>query len=190
MPLSTRLYLALILCVAIGRLIELRHSSRNQRRLSARGATRRPEPGYRWMVLLHTSTLIGCAVETSLSERSFIPWLGWTALLVFVASSAGRWWVIVTLREHWNTQVMDSARLGVVTSGPYAFVRHPNYAAVFLEMLALPLIHTAWITALLATPAHLAILRQRIRLEEGVLMANHSYRSLMGGKPRFIPGVW
>ncbi len=187
---SNRLYLALLLCVAIGRLIELRHSGRNQRRLSARGATRSPEPGYRWMVLLHTVTLFACAIETTFFQRPFIPWLGWTALVMFLASIAGRWWVILTLHDHWNVQVMDSTSLGVITSGPYAFVRHPNYVAVFLEMLALPLIHTAWITALLVTPAHLVILRQRIRLEESVLMTNHSYRALMGVKPRFIPGVW
>ena len=85
---------------------------------------------------------------------------------------------------------MDSTRLGVVTSGPFRFVRHPNYAAVFAEMLALPLIHTAWITALAGSLAHLAVLTQRLSTEERVLFANPDYRAAMAGKPRFLPGLF
>jgi methyltransferase len=85
---------------------------------------------------------------------------------------------------------MDSARLGVVTSGPFRFVRHPNYAAVFTEMLALPLIHTAWITALVGSIAHAVVLSQRIAAEEQVLFANPEYRVAMTGKPRFLPGLF
>jgi methyltransferase len=85
---------------------------------------------------------------------------------------------------------MDSTRLGVITSGPFRFVRHPNYAAVFAEMLSLPLIHTAWITALAGSLAHVAILGQRLSTEERVLFANPEYRTVMGGKPRFLPGLF
>jgi len=85
---------------------------------------------------------------------------------------------------------VDSTQLGVVTSGPFHYVRHPNYAAVFVEMLALPLIHTAWITATLGTFAHVIVLMQRISAEERVLLANTDYRSAMGEKARFLPGVF
>jgi Uncharacterized protein conserved in bacteria len=101
-----------------------------------------------------------------------------------------RWWVIRTLGEHWNVQVVDSTRLGVIVSGPFRFVRHPNYAAVFAEMLALPLIHTAWITALVGSAAHIAVLAQRLATEERVLFADPSYRSAMASKPRFLPGLF
>jgi len=75
-------------------------------------------------------------------------------LALFVAANIVRWWVIRTLGEHWNVQVMDSTKLGVITTGPFRYVRHPNYAAVFVEMIALPLIHTAWMTALVGAIAH------------------------------------
>ena len=101
-----------------------------------------------------------------------------------------RWWVIRTLGEHWNVQVVDSTRLGVVSSGPFRFVRHPNYAAVFAEMIALPLIHTAWITAVAGALAHAVVLRQRLSTEERVLAANPDYRAAMAGKPRFLPGLF
>ena len=58
-----------------------------------------------------------------------------------------RFWVIATLGVHWNVRVVRSMPLGVVTAGPYRFVRHPNYVAVFVELLALPLVHGACLTA-------------------------------------------
>jgi methyltransferase len=78
----------------------------------------------------------------------------------------------------------------VITTGPFRFVRHPNYAAVFAEMVALPLIHTAWITALVGAFAHMAVLSQRLAMEERVLFANPDYRAAMAGKPRFLPGLF
>jgi methyltransferase len=68
-------------------------------------------------------------------------------------------------------------------------VRHPNYVAVFVELLALPLVHGAYVTALAGAAAHLWVLSHRIRAEEAVLMADESYRATMGPRPRFFPRV-
>ena len=81
---------------------------------------------------------------------------------LFTFANILRWWVIRTLAGHWNVEVMASTRVGVVTSGPYRWVRHPNYVAVVAELFALPMIHTAWITALVGTAAYLEILRRRV----------------------------
>jgi len=86
--------------------------------------------------------------------------------------------------------VMNSTGLGVITSGPFRYVRHPNYAAVFVEMLVLPLLHTAWITALLGSGAHILVLSQRLATEEKVLFSDARYRDAMSGKPRFLPGLF
>ena len=109
---------------------------------------------------------------------------------LFLAANAVRWWVIRTLGEHWNVQVMNSTGLGVITSGPFRYVRHPNYAAVFTEMLVLPLIHTAWITAIVGSAAHILVLSQRLVTEEKVLFSDAHYRDAMSGKPRFLPGLF
>jgi len=69
-------------------------------------------------------------------------------------------------------------------------VRHPNYAAVFVEMLALPLIHTAWITALAGALAHMIVLSLRLSVEDPVLLSNPHYAAAMGSKPRFFPGLF
>src|SRR5881628_2680458 len=158
--------------------------------MAARGAAKIDEPKFRWMVLLHTAVLLGAALEVVFLGRPFILGLAAPMFAVFLAANAVRWWVIRSLEAHWNVQVVDSTRLGVVTSGPFRFVRHPNYAAVFTEMLALPLIHTAWITALLGSLGHLIVLTQRLGTEERVLLANPEYRVAMASKPRFIPGLF
>jgi methyltransferase len=188
MELSTIAFLALLVVVAALRLVELRISRSHQRQLVARGAAKVSEPRFRWMVALHTAVLVGAALEVIFLKRPFIPTLAAAMFLIFLAANAVRWWVILTLGDHWNVQVMDSTELGVVTTGPFRFVRHPNYAAVFAEMIALPLIHTAWITALVGAVAHVAVLSQRLSTEERVLFANPAYRAAMAGKPRFIPG--
>jgi methyltransferase len=190
MDISVIAFLALLVAVAALRLVELRISKQHQREMLGRGAAKVDEPRFRWMVALHTLVLIGAAVEVLFLHRPFIPVLAAVMFVIFLAANAVRWWVIRTLGEHWNVQVVDSTRLGVVTSGPFRFVRHPNYAAVFAEMIALPLIHTAWITALLGTVAHIVVLSQRLSTEERVLFANPDYRAAMAGKPRFLPGLF
>jgi len=110
-----------------------------------------------------------------------------TGVKCWCVENALRWWVIATLGPHWNVQVMGSTKLGVVTSGPYRFVRHPNYVAVFVELAALPLVHGAWLTALAGSALHVLVLRRRIAAEESVLLADETYRRAMQAKPRFIP---
>jgi methyltransferase len=190
MDLSVIAFLVLLAAVATLRFVELRISQRHQRQLVSRGAGRINDPRFRWMVALHTAILLGAALEVILLRRPLLPWLAAPMLAVFLAANAVRWWVICSLGDHWNVQVMDSTALGVVTSGPFRFVRHPNYAAVFAELLALPLIHSAWITALLGSLAHVAVLAERLSTEERVLFANPDYRAAMTRKPRFLPGLF
>jgi methyltransferase len=190
MELSRALYVALIGLVAVLRLVELRISKRNQKRMAAQGAKKAEDPRFPAMVALHTAVLAGAAAEVVFLRRPFYPLLAAPMGALFLAANALRWWVIHTLGAHWNVQVMDSARLGVITSGPYRWVRHPNYSAVFAEMLSLPLIHTAWLTAAVGTTLHAWVLRGRIVAEERVLLANPAYRTAMESKPRFLPGLF
>jgi methyltransferase len=190
MDLSVIAFLVLLLAVALLRILELRISGRHQQEMVARGAAKVDEPRFRWMVLLHTAVLLGAALEVVFLKRPFLPVLASVMFAIFLAANVVRWWVIRTLGNHWNVQVMDSTSLGVISSGPFRYVRHPNYAAVFSEMVALPLIHTAWITALTGAVAHIVVLTQRLSTEERVLLANPEYRAAMGHKPRFIPGVF
>jgi methyltransferase len=183
-------YFALLALVGAGRLVELVISRRNQRRLEQQGVRRIPEPSFPWLVALHTGVLVGAAAEVVFLHRPLIPALAVVMGALFVLSNILRWWVIETLGDHWAVKVMASSSLGVVTSGPYRWIRHPNYVGVVIEVFSLPMIHTAWITALIVTPLYMEILRRRLRLEDGVLMANPTYRAAMGAKPRFFPNLF
>src|SRR5258708_32986619 len=190
MPLSVMLFLALLLAVAAMRIVELRISKRHQRDMTARGAAKAKDPIFRWMAAFHTLLLIGAAAEVVSLHRPFLPALAIPMIILFVLANSVRWWVIRTLGEHWNVEVMDSTRLGVLTTGPFRYVRHPNYAAVFVEMIALPLIHTAWITALVGAVVHMVVLAVRLSADERVLFANPDYAASMSSKPRFVPGLF
>jgi methyltransferase len=190
MPLSVILFLALLLAVAAMRIFELRISRRHQQRMTSRGAARVKDPYFRWMAVFHTLVLIGAATEVVFLGRPLIPALTISMLTLFIVANLVRWWVIRTLGEHWNVQVVDSTKLGFVASGPFRYVRHPNYAAVFVEMIALPLIHTAWITALAGAVAHIIVLSLRLSVEDPVLLANPDYAATMGSKPRFLPRLF
>lgn len=187
MGLKTCLYLLLLALIGAMRLVELTVSLRHQRRLQACGVALLPEPVFIVMVLVHIGVLLGAALEVTLLRRPFFPWLAASAGVLFVLATGLRWWAIDTLSGHWNVRVMDSTSLGVVSNGPYRWLRHPNYLAVIVELEALPLIHTAWITALAGAVANGWVLRRRIALEESLLMQSGSYRAAMGTKPRLIP---
>ena len=184
---SVLFFVALVLEVAICRIVELRLSRRHQRELAARGAALVPEPGFGAMVALHTGILIAAVVEVIAFHRPFVAAVGIPALVLVALASALRFWVIATLGLHWNVRVVPSLGLGVVTRGPYRFIRHPNYVAVFVELTALPLVHGAVVTAVVGAALHVAVLHRRIALEESVLMADDSYRRAFAAKPRFVP---
>ena len=190
LPFSEILFLALLLAVAAMRIVELRISKRHQQDMKAQGASKAKDPIFPIMAMFHTALLIGAAVEVVLLHRPFIPALALPMSVVFVAANIVRWWVIRTLGQHWNVEVMDSTKLGVITTGPFRYVRHPNYAAVFTEMIVLPLIHTAWITTLVGAIVHILVLSVRLSSEERVLFANPDYAAAMSSKPRFLPGLF
>ena len=190
MELSVILFVALLLAVGVLRIVELRISKRHQQQMTSRGANRVKDPHFRWMAMFHTLLLIAAAAEVVFMHRPFLPALAIPMFALFLAANLVRWWVIRTLGEHWNVQVVDSTRLGFVSSGPFHYVRHPNYAAVFVEMVALPLIHTAWITALVGAALHVVVLSLRLSVEDPVLLSNPDYAAVMGSKPRFLPGLF
>ncbi len=166
---SRALFLLLVATVAVERLVELVISRRHERALRARGAVEAGAGHYPMMVGLHAALLLGAPAEVLLLDRPFLPWLGWPMIAVVAATMALRYWVIATLGERWTTRVLVLPGAPLVARGPYRFLRHPNYLAVVLEVAALPLVHTAWITALVCSLANLLVLALRIRVEDAAL---------------------
>ena len=167
---SLAAYTLLIAAVAAERAVELVLSSRNAAWSFARGGREYGRAHYRVMVLAQTLLLGGCTAEAWLLERTFVPALGIPMIAVALAAQALRWWVVATLGRQWNTRVIVVPGLARVRTGPFRFLRHPNYAAVAAEGAALPLVHSAWLTALLFSAANAALLAVRVRCEERALL--------------------
>jgi methyltransferase len=159
----------LVAAVALERLAELVVSKRNAAWSFARGGVETGRRHYAVMVVLHTGLLVGVLVEVWLRRPDFVPALGWTMLALVIASQALRWWCIATLGRQWNTRVIVVPGLPRVTGGPYRFTSHPNYVAVVVEGFALPLVHSAWITAAVFTVCNAVLLWVRIRVENQAL---------------------
>lgn len=166
---SEVLFTVLVLAVGLERLAELVVSKRNAAWAFERGGVESGRGHYPVMVVLHTGLLVGCLVEAWWSDRAVSPLLAWSMLALVVASQALRWWCIGALGRQWNTRVIVVPDLPVVARGPYRFLRHPNYVVVVVEGAALPLVHGAWITAVVFTVANAALLTVRIRTEERAL---------------------
>jgi methyltransferase len=166
---SLTAFTILVALVALERLVELVVSRRNAAWSFARGGTETGRGHYPFMVVLHSGFLLAMLVEAWARRPEVEPPLAWTMLALVVASQALRWWCIATLGRRWNTRVIVVPGLVPVTSGPYRFLAHPNYVAVVVEGIALPLVHEAWLTALVFTGANAALLRVRVRAENAAL---------------------
>jgi methyltransferase len=162
-------YVLLVAAVAVERVAELVVARRNLAWSKAQGGVEFGASHYPVMVVLHTGLLIGALVEVIGLHRPFLPALGWPMFAIVVAAQGLRWWCITTLGQQWNTRVVVIPGAQRVAGGPYRFFSHPNYVAVIAEGIALPLVHTGWITALVFTVLNAALLSVRIRTENAAL---------------------
>ena len=166
---SLTAFTILVALVALERLAELVVSTRNARWSLERGGRESGQGHYPVMVVLHTGLLAAMLVEAFVRRPEVPGALAWSMLVLVVAAQALRWWCITTLGRRWNTRVIVVPGLPLVQGGPYRFFSHPNYVAVVVEGVALPLVHGAWMTALGFTVLNAALLTTRIRVEDRAL---------------------
>jgi len=140
-------FVLLISAVAVERIAELVVSQRNATWAVRQGGVETGLGHYPPMVILHTGLLAACLLEVLVGDRPFVPLLGWSMLGLVLGAQGLRWWCIATLGRRWNTRVIVIPGLALIAKGPYRWLRHPNYVAVAIEGLALPLVHSAWMTA-------------------------------------------
>ena len=156
---SVVLYVVFVLLTGGERLYELVVSKRNAATALAAGGVEYGLRHFPWMVALHTGFLLACILEVVLFARPFIPALGWPMLVIALLCQAGRWWIIATLGAQWNTRVIVvPGATRVVNRGLYRWFTHPNYVIVAVEGVALPLVHTAWVTAVAFTVLNAVLL--------------------------------
>ncbi|WP_101525580.1 isoprenylcysteine carboxyl methyltransferase family protein [Nocardioides houyundeii] len=174
---SLTAFVVLVALVGVERLAELVVSRRNTAWSLARGGQETGQGHYRVMVLLHSGFLVAMLAEAFLRRPVVPAGLAWSMLALVVAAQALRWWCIATLGRRWNTRVIVVPGMPPVRSGPYRLLAHPNYVAVVVEGVALPLVHACWWTALGFTVLNAGLLAVRLRVEGAALA------SLPDGRP-------
>jgi methyltransferase len=163
------MYYLFILAIGAERLVELVVSRRNANWSFANGGKEFGRGHYPVMIAMHTLLLVCCVAEVALLHRPFNPWLGWPMVVLVALSTVLRWWCVATLGKHWNPRLIVIPGAPLVHRGPYRFLHHPNYTAVTVEVAALPLVHSAWLTAVVFTIANALVLNVRIRSENVAL---------------------
>ena len=170
---SAVVLVVVVVLVALQRLLELRHSRRNEARLRARGAVERGRGHYPAMVAIHALWLVSTLVEGLLRGPEVPAW--WPVpLALFLLVQPLRYWAISALGENWNVRILVVPGGKLVRSGPYRLFPHPNYVVVATEVLTLPLIFGAWTTAVVFSALNAAFFYVRIRTE------NRALRELAG----------
>ena len=191
----TLLFWLLFTCTALQRLGELRHSARNQAAMREAGFLHVDRGlSYAVMVLVHATWFLAMGAEALLYPKAIPSFAWYTALIAFVSAQGLRVWAIRSLGSQWNTQVMNpdtgESDPGIVSSGPYRHIRHPNYLAVIVEFLSLPLLGGALLTVLIWSAFNGAVLAYRIQLEERHLIKRPGYQESVGRLPRLIPSIF
>ncbi|MCX6118129.1 MAG: hypothetical protein NT027_11350 [Proteobacteria bacterium] len=167
---SYQFYLIVIGITIAERLYELKVANRNYAESMAKGGVEFGSSHYPYMVIMHTLFLIACLVEPKLNSSLAIhPFISIVAILCIIGSQTVRWWIINTLSTQWNTRVVVVPGAKRVTSGPFRYLTHPNYTVVATELIALPMLHGAWITALTFTIANIILMKTRITIENEAL---------------------
>jgi methyltransferase len=176
---------------AVRKVVDQLRSRRNARRLvQQRQHLPDRDQALPWMVITHGAFFVLTPLEIVLLGRRFIPALGIAMIALFVLAALLRWWATALLGRQWTSQVVVPGDLRPVTTGPYRWVRHPNYLAVSLELLAAGLIYSAYLSTIIVGVLNLYSIIKRIHAEEEVLFQVAAYRSALGNKPRLIPGIY
>lgn len=163
---------AVLAAVAAQRLVELAFAVRNRRYLLARGGVEHDAGVYPLFVLLHAGWLASLGFGVP-------PWRAphWGWLAVYAALQPIRIWTIATLGRRWTTRLIEMPGWPLVRTGPYRWLRHPNYGVAAAEIAILPLAFGAVRTAILFSVLNLVLLLRRIRIEDRVLAPNRRRRS-------------
>ncbi len=164
------IFTAFVILLALQRCYELWLSRRNEAIIRSLGGREYAAWQVQAMKALHAGWFIAMLVEVYALRRPFIPALSLIALITFAAGQSLRYAAIRSLKWRWTVRVMTVPGLPSVRKGIYRCLRHPNYIGVCLEILAVPLLHSAYLTAIVFSLANLLLLSVRIRTETRALL--------------------
>jgi methyltransferase len=184
---SRYIFTGLVALLAVQRIAEMRLSNKNEALITARGGQEHFPEHFRFMRLLHLAWFASMLSEVYLLKRPFLPALSATGAVVMAAGQGLRYAAIRLLGWRWSVRIFTIPGEPPINEGVYRYIRHPNYLGVILEIAAMPLIHSAYFTALVFSLANGILLTVRIKKEEEALDRASSYEETFSKQPRFVP---
>jgi methyltransferase len=145
------------------------YAARNTRALLAAGAVEAGADYYPVVAVSHLGWI--AAIGLLIPSNSVVIW---PLAAVYLALQLVRYWVIGTLGRFWTHRIINLPGAPVIKRGPYRWLRHPNYAVTIAETFLLPLVFGAWAIAVIMTAIWVAVIRYKIRLEDGALAARRA----------------
>ncbi len=168
MPSSMTPFFLFILFVISQRIAELILARRNEKILKAQGAFEFDKNGYFIFVIMHTSFFVSLIFEKLFLNRTLNKY--WIILVIFfLLAQILRYWVIKTLSIYWNTKILVLPKHKLIKTGPYKYLKHPNYVVVIIEIAVIPMIFSCYITVVVFSIFNILLLWRRVCLEESVL---------------------
>ncbi|MEO6696185.1 MAG: isoprenylcysteine carboxylmethyltransferase family protein [Ignavibacteria bacterium] len=160
----------LISIVIIQRLIELVISKKNEKWLLSEGAIEYGKQHYKFIVMLHICFFISMIAEYNFEKKDGeLNTINYLFLVFFIVLQILRIWVLKSLGKFWNTKILRIPDIKLIETGPYKFLKHPNYTIVVLEIFIIPMIFNLYITAIIFTILNAVMLSVRIKSENQAL---------------------
>ncbi|WP_102274818.1 isoprenylcysteine carboxyl methyltransferase family protein [Cytobacillus massiliigabonensis] len=166
------IFVFLLICQ---RVLELLIAKRNEHRMKQKGAIEFGQSHYPFIVAVHCLFFVSLIIEVTFYHSDLSPYWAIFLLLFFIAQF-GRLWALTSLGTFWNTKIIVLPEAKIVKKGPYRYVKHPNYIIVAIELIVIPLLFQANITAIVFTILNAMILSIRIPAEERALKSLTEYK--------------
>lgn len=183
------IFIGIILAVILQRLFELRISKHNEAYILSQGGKKHSDNLLGAVKVMQVSWWIAAIAEVWYFDRPFIFTLAFVSLSITLLGQVLRYLSMQALDRRWTLPIMTLPGLPIVDRGIYGYLRHPNWLGVILEIAALPLIHGAYLTAIMFSIANAMLMRQRVQTEEQALAENSNYPMIFADRPRFIPKI-
>jgi methyltransferase len=183
---SRIVFTGIAIAVMVQRLFELRISKRNAAQLIAQGGRVHHDNSLFLVKVLQIGWFVAMLLEVWRLDRPFIPGLAAIALCATVIGQYLRYLSMQALRLRWTLPIVTLPGVPAVDTGIYHYLRHPNWLGVILEILAVPLIHSAYLSAIFFSIANAFLLSQRVKSEESALKIDNNYEALFKNKNRFL----
>jgi protein-S-isoprenylcysteine O-methyltransferase Ste14 len=137
--------------------------------------------------------IIAYLINPSWMAWSSVPlpeWLRWTGVVLFVMAGGLLVWTFRSLGKNLTDTVVTRREHTLVTTGPYAFVRHPFYDTAVLGTVAISLIAANWFILLTGfLVVSLLIIRTKTEEEKLLVRFGDAYREYMERTGRFLPRI-